>query len=244
MSGQRLEQLRPSLAAVRARIDAACADAGRDPEEVSLLAVTKNFPAADVAALIDLGLREFAENKDQEGRQKADEVAELRPGVPVRWHMVGRLQRNKARTVVRWADEVQSVDTPRLADALAKAVRTAREHGERAAPLDVQVQVSMDADPARGGCPVDEVPQLTTKIAQLGELWLRGLMVVAPRETDADEVFARLRELFERLQNDHSGLTELSAGMSGDLEHAIRHGSTCVRVGTALLGGRELASLE
>lgn len=242
--GERVDELRRSLAGVRERIDAACRAAGRDPGEVRLLAVTKTFPASDVAALIDIGLRDFAENKDQEGRGKAAEVAELRPRVPVRWHMVGRLQRNKARSVVRWADEVQSVDSARLADALAKAVAASRERGERDGPLDVQLQVSMDGDATRGGCPIDHLPQLVDHVTRLGEISVRGLMTVAPRDADENEAFARLAAVFEELRRDHAGLVELSAGMSGDLESGIAHGSTCVRVGTALLGGRELASLE
>lgn len=244
---ERRSQLRESLAAVQARIDDACAAAGRDPGEVRLLAVTKTFPAADVAALIDLGLRDFAENKDQEAGVKAAEVARLRPDADVRWHMVGRLQRNKARTVVRWADEVQSVDSARLADALGRAVanRVERgERGERGGPLDVQVQVSMDADPARGGCPVEDVPDLVKYLVQMSELSVTGLMTVAPIGADQDAVFARLERLFHQVQRDFPGVVELSAGMSGDLERAVAHGSTCVRVGTALLGGRGLASRE
>lgn len=238
----RLDELRRSLDAVRARVAAACAAADRDPAEVRLLAVTKTFPATDVAALIDLGLSGFAENKDQEGGRKAAEVARLRPGADVRWHMVGRLQRNKARTVVRWADEVQSVDSAALADALARAVANRIERGERGGPLDVQVQVSMDADPARGGCPADDVPALVARVDRTSELRLTGLMTVAPIDADQDATFARLERLFQQVRRDHPGVVELSAGMSGDLERAVAHGSTCVRVGTALLGGRELAS--
>ncbi|MPY97153.1 MAG: YggS family pyridoxal phosphate-dependent enzyme [Actinophytocola sp.] len=242
LGAARLDQLRQSLAAVKARIADACASAGRDPAEVRLLAVTKTFPAIDVAALIDLGLRDFAENKDQEGGAKAAEAARLRPDADVRWHMVGRLQRNKARTVVRWADEVQSVDSPRLADALGRAVANRIERGERSGPLDVQVQVSMDADPERGGCPSEDVPDLVKHIDQMSELSVTGLMTVAPIDADQDSVFARLQRLFHQVQRDFPGVVELSAGMSGDLERAVAHGSTCVRVGTALLGGRELAS--
>ncbi|MFB9725166.1 YggS family pyridoxal phosphate-dependent enzyme [Haloechinothrix salitolerans] len=243
-SAERLDQLRESLNAVQARIADACVAAGREPDEVRLLAVTKTFPATDVAALIDLGLRDFAENKDQEGGAKAAEVARLRPDADVRWYMVGRLQRNKARTVVRWADEVQSVDSARLADALGRAVANRMERGERAGPLDVQVQVSMDADPARGGCPVEEVPDLVSHIVQMSELRLTGLMTVAPIGADQDATFARLERLFQQVQRDYPAVVELSAGMSGDLERAVAHGSTCVRVGTALLGGRRLASRE
>lgn len=231
----RSEELRERLEQVRARIAAACERAGRSADEVQLLPVTKGFPAADVAALIDIGLREFAENRDQEAAEKVPEVAKLRPEAELRWHMVGRLQRNKARSVVSWADEVESVDSERLADALAKAA------GERQTPLDVQMQASIDGDPARGGCPIDELPRLAERIVNSGELRLVGLMAIAPREGDPDKHFARLHESYVRLRAEHPSITQLSAGMSGDLEQAIAHGSTRVRVGTALLGHRGLA---
>lgn len=240
----RRERLRAALDAVRSRIDAACVSAGRDPAEVRLLAVTKTFPAADVALLVDLGLREFAENRDQEAAGKVGELAELRPDTRVRWHMVGRLQRNKARSVARWADEVQSVDSVRLADALAKATGAARDAGERTEPLDVLAQVSLDEDPTRGGCPIGELPALLDQLTQSGDLRVRGLMAVAPLWADRSSPYARIESILHGLRSDHPGLVELSAGMSGDLEQAIAHGSTCVRVGTALLGDRELASPE
>ncbi|OLT48597.1 YggS family pyridoxal phosphate enzyme [Saccharomonospora sp. CUA-673] len=242
----RRAELAESLAEVRARIDAACAAAGRAPDEVRLLAVTKTFPASDAALLSDLGMTDLAENRDQEAGPKADELAGLRPEAAVRWHMVGRLQRNKAKSVVRWADEVQSVDSPRLAEALAKAVHTAQERGERSGPLDVLIQASLDAPEEaghRGGCPLPDVPQLADIIARSGEqLRLRGVMAVAPLGQDPEPAFARLAETHARVRRDHPDATELSAGMSGDLEQAVAHGSSCVRVGTALLGGRRLAS--
>ncbi|QWF77002.1 YggS family pyridoxal phosphate-dependent enzyme [Amycolatopsis sp. CA-230715] len=243
MSEQRRAELAESLAEVRARIGAACADAGRDPGEVRLLAVTKTFPASDAALLAELGITDLAENRDQEAAVKARELSEL----PIRWHMVGRMQRNKARSVARWASEVQSVDSPRLAEALAKAVRAALDAGDRAQPMDVLVQASLD-DPqtdaeGRGGCPLDELAALTEVVAHSSELRLRGLMAVAPLGADPAPAFARLAEAAERTRRDHPEATELSAGMSGDLDVAIHHGSTCVRVGTALLGGRGLASL-
>lgn len=235
------QELRKSLERVQARIAAACAAAGRSSEEVQLLPVTKRFPASDVAALIDIGLREFGENRDHEAADKVPEVIGLRPEAAVRWHMVGRMQRNKGRSVVRWADEVESVDSGRLADALAKAVENAREAGERDGPLDVQAQASIDGDPTRGGCPIDELPRLAELIIRSGELRLIGLMAIAPREGDPDKHFARLHEAYQGLRADHPSIVHLSAGMSGDLEQAIAHGSTRVRVGTALLGRRELA---
>lgn len=241
-SEARRAELEKALGELLARIDAACAAADRDPDGVRLLPVTKTFPASDVAALIDLGLREFGENRDQDAVAKAAQVAELRPGFAVRWHMVGRLQRNKARSVVRWADEVQSVDSSRLATALSRAVANARHDGDRSAgPLDVQLQASIDADPARGGCPLDDLPSLAAHVARSGELRLRGLMAVAPLGADPAEAFAALQEAHVRLCAEYPDAVELSAGMSGDLEQAIAHGSTRVRVGTALLGHRELA---
>lgn len=243
---ERRAELAASLEEVRGRIDAACAAAGRDAGEVRMLAVTKTFPASDAALLTDLGVTDLAENRDQEAGAKADEVALLRPEADVRWHMVGRLQRNKAKSVVRWADEVQSVDSTRLADTLTKAVRTAQDAGTRSAPVDVLIQASLDTDEEahqRGGCPLSELPRLAETIARSGEqLRLRGVMAVAPLDEDPDPAFARLAEAYARVRRDHPDATELSAGMSGDLEAAVAHGSTCVRVGTALLGGRGLAS--
>ncbi|GGP48941.1 YggS family pyridoxal phosphate-dependent enzyme [Saccharothrix coeruleofusca] len=231
----RREELRANLDEVRARIAAACAKADRDPAEVTLLAVTKTFPAADVALLSELGLREFAENKDQEAARKTAELTDLPEGT--RWHMVGRLQRNKAKSVVGWADQVDSVDSARLADALAGAAAKAGR-----GPVDVLIQVSIDGDPARGGCPLDELPALADHVARSGELALRGVMAVAPRQMYPGEAFALLNRAVTRLRDDHPAATVLSAGMSGDLEDAIAWGSTCVRVGTALLGERRLAS--
>ncbi|WP_020660627.1 YggS family pyridoxal phosphate-dependent enzyme [Amycolatopsis benzoatilytica] len=238
----RREELAAALAEVEERIAAACAAAGRERGEVRLLGVTKTRPASDAALLTDLGLLNLAENRDQEAGPKAAEVAALRPDAKPRWHMVGRLQRNKARSVVRWADEVQSVDSVRLADALARAVAAAREAGERSGPLDVMVQVSLDGDVARGGTALDDVDALAAHITHTGELRLRGVMAVAPLGEDPGTAFARLALAAERVRAEHPEAAEVSAGMSHDLDQAIRHGSTCVRVGTALLGSRGLAS--
>jgi hypothetical protein len=238
----RRAELAEALAAVEARIAAACAAAGRARDTVRLLAVTKTFPALDAALLADLGVHDLAENKDQEASEKVDEVAKLRPEATLRWHMVGRLQRNKARSVARWADEIQSVDSARLIDALAKGVHAARDHGDRERPLDVLLQVSLDGDPARGGCALAEVNSLADHVARSGELRIRGLMAVAPLGSDLDSAFGRLAQASAGLREDFPDAGELSAGMSRDLEQAITHGSTCVRVGTALLGGRGLAS--
>ncbi|GAB2920765.1 YggS family pyridoxal phosphate-dependent enzyme [Rhodococcus aerolatus] len=238
----RAAEVAAALAAVRARVDAACAAAGRDPSEVALLPVTKTFPASDVVHLVDLGVSEVGEARDQEGRPKAAEVAELRPGAAPSWQVLGRLQRNKARSVVRWATSVSSVDSPRLAAALEKAAAAALDAGERSAPLQVLVQASLDSDPDRGGCPVPDLPALADQVAGAAHLELVGLMAVAPVGVDPDAAFADLARVHADLLAAHPGAVTLSAGMSGDLEQAVAHGSTCVRVGTALLGGRPIAS--
>jgi PLP dependent protein len=238
----RAAELAAALARTRERIAAATAAAGRPDGAVSLLAVTKTFPAADVARLADLGLTEFGENRDAEAGEKVAEVAGLRPDLRPRWHMVGRLQRNKARSVAAWAARVQSVDSVRLADALAKAADRAIGEGIRSGPLEVLVQASVDGDPARGGCPLPDLAELADRVESANGLRLCGLMAVAPLSDQPDSAFARLAGAFDALVRDHPGASELSLGMSGDLEAAIAHGSTCVRVGTALLGGRRLAS--
>lgn len=242
MTTDRRAELAANLAAVRERIAVAAAAAGRNPADIRLLAVSKTFPAADVALMAEIGLADFAENRVQEAERKVAEVRALLSNAVPRWTLVGSLQRNKAKSVAEWADEVQSVDSGRLADALQHAIRASLDSGKRAAPLDVLVQASIDGDPSRGGCPLDDLPSLSDHIAGLDALRLRGVMAVAPLGMAPDQAFDALAEAAGRLRTDHPSATSLSAGMSGDLEQAITYGSTCVRVGTALFGGRRLAS--
>ena len=251
MGDERRAELAGRLAAVRERIAAACAAAGRDPDRVGLMAVTKTVPAADVALLIDLGLTLFGENRAQEAGAKVAEVAALRPGAvgerAARWHFIGGLQRNKARAVVGWAHRVESVDSARLADALATATARACDDGHRTGPLPVLLQYSVDGDEARGGVPADGLIALADHVAGCAALRLEGLMAVAPLGGDAgadpEAAFADIERAADRLRSAHPEASVLSAGMSGDLEVAIRHASGVVRVGTALVGYRPLASL-
>ena len=247
MGDERRAELAGRLAAVRERIAASCAVAGRDPDQVELMAVTKTVPAADVAILIDLGLTLFGENRAQEAGAKVAEVAALRPGADgagsARWPFVCGLQRNKARAVVGWAHRVESVDSVRLADALATATARACDDGRRTGPLPVLLQYSVDGDPARGGVPADGLLALADHVAGLPALRLDGLMAVAPMHADPDAAFADVEVASRRLRSAHPEAVVLSAGMSGDLEVAIRHASGVVRVGTALVGYRPLASL-
>jgi pyridoxal phosphate enzyme (YggS family) len=228
MADERTADLVGALGALRNRIADACEAVGRDPRSITLIAVTKTYPASDVAALASLGVLDIGESKDQEARAK---LAEL-PGSDLRWHMVGRLQTNKARSVAGWASAVHSVDRPKLVRALADGAAQRRQ------PLDVFVQVSLDGDPSRAGVHDGDLDALADAVAARAELTLRGLMAVAPMDTDPDTSFARLAELADRVRRDHPGAHALSAGMSHDLEAAIRNGATHVRVGTALLGTR------
>jgi uncharacterized pyridoxal phosphate-containing UPF0001 family protein len=248
----RTAELAGRLAAVRARIAAACATAGRDPAELTLIAVTKTYPASDVVALASLGVTDVGENRDQEAAAKAAAVAAVR--AELRWHFVGQLQTNKARSVAGYADFVHSVDRVRLARALGAAARAAGRE------LTCLVQVSLDpADaggppgaggragspgaPGRGGVP----PALAAEVAEAIEaepgLVLGGLMAVAPRFTDPVTAFAPLRQLSDVMRAVSPSATMVSAGMSGDLEAAIGSGATHLRIGTALLGDRRLPVL-
>ncbi|WP_084524192.1 YggS family pyridoxal phosphate-dependent enzyme [Nocardia inohanensis] len=235
----RAGQLAASLRALTERIDAACRAAGRSPDEVRLLPVTKFHPASDIEILYGLGLREFGESREQEA---SDKVAQLRHLSRVRWEFIGRLQRNKAKSVARWANTVYSVDSDRLASTLDAGAKAALEAGERDTPLRVLLQVSLDADPARGGAYEAELLTLADRVAAAESLQLGGLMAIPPLDADPDAAFERLARLHGSLLTAHPQATELSAGMSNDLEAAIRHGSTCVRVGTALMGARPITS--
>ncbi|BBY09059.1 YggS family pyridoxal phosphate-dependent enzyme [Mycobacterium noviomagense] len=244
---ERESELANALAAVRSRLAAAAEAVGRKPEEIELLPITKFFPATDVVILSRLGCASVGESRDQEASAKVGEVARLLgPGSPpVRWHMVGQIQRNKARSLARWAHTVHSVSSVRIAAALDRAVGTARADGHRQGPLWVYVQVSLDGDVSRGGVDVSApsaVDELCAQIAAADNLELVGLMGIPPLDWDPDAAFERLQAEHRRVRRSHPEAAGLSAGMSNDLELAIKHGSTCVRVGTALLGPRPLRS--
>jgi pyridoxal phosphate enzyme (YggS family) len=235
----RRAELVGSLGAVRSRIADACEAAGRDQRAITMIAVTKTYPARDVATLARLGVLDIGESRDQEATAKVAETAELLAGLPdvagpVRWHFVGRLQRRKARSVAAYAHTVHSLDRAELVPLLADAV----DRAERP-PLEVFVQLSLDGDPDRGGVVPDDVAALADMVAERAELRLRGLMAVAPMSADPDDAFAALAEAAARLRSAHPDADAISAGMSGDLEAAVRHGATHVRVGTALLGRRD-----
>ena len=229
-SEARLAELARNLAAVRASIEDACAAAGRSPGEITLVAVTKTFPAADVMLLHRLGLADFGENRDQEAAPKAAECAAA--GLALRWHFVGQLQVNKAASVASYADVVHSVDRDRLVTALG---RRASANGRE---LSCLVQVSLDAAPGRGGAAPAQVMSLAKAIAGEDGLSLGGVMAVAPLGAPPRPAYARLREIAGRVRAEYPGASVISAGMSGDLGEAIAEGATHVRIGTALLGGR------
>lgn len=247
-SADRVAELTARLAAVRARLAHAAEAAGRQVEEIDLLPVTKFFPASDVAILWRLGCREFGESRDQEAVTKVVEFDALVPDQThgkVRWHMVGQIQRNKAKSVARWADTVHSVDSAKVVAALDRAAAQALAAAQRDAPLRVFVQVSLDGDTGRGGIDIadpDGLDRMCAQVAEAGSLQLVGLMAIPPVGADPDTAFARLNCEHRRILQSFPAATELSAGMTDDLEAAVRHGSTCVRVGTALMGQRPLTS--
>ena len=221
-------ELAANLAEVRERIGAACAAAGRDTAEVTLIAITKTWPASDVRLLYELGLADFGENRDQEAAPKVAECA----GLPVIWHFVGQLQTNKAASVARYADVVHSVDRVRLVRALGGAARAADRE------LACLVQVSVDGAQGRGGVAPAGVKEVAEAIEAEPGLVLGGVMAVAPLGMEPMAAFEVLRDCSDTVRMISPGARVISAGMSADLEPAIAAGSTHIRIGTALLGGR------
>lgn len=236
MTDPRAGELEANLAKVRARVDAACVSAGRDPADVTVIVVSKTWPADDVRRLAALGVRDFGENRDQEAAPKAAATADL----DVRWHFVGQLQSNKAASVARYADLVHSVDRESLITALERGAAKA----DRELPCLIEVDLTEGAD-GRGGARPPDVARLAGLIVSADHLTLRGVMGVAPlagagedqREVSA-RAFERLAAVSEGLRREHPDATFISAGMSEDLEEAVHAGATHLRVGSAVLGTR------
>ncbi|MFJ8474836.1 YggS family pyridoxal phosphate-dependent enzyme [Kitasatospora sp. NPDC094011] len=233
----RYEELGANLDVVERRIADACAAAGRPRESVTLIVVTKTYPAEDTALLAGLGVTDVAENRDQDAAPKAEQCRNL----PLDWHFVGQLQTNKVRSVVRYANHVHSVDRLRLVESLSAAVLKS-ERPE----LGCLVQVALDKEQGEGahraGVGPEDVAELTDAIADTPGLRLDGVMTVAPLAGplagDPARAFDRLTEIATAVRAAHPAATMVSAGMSGDLEQAIAAGATHVRVGTAVLGVR------
>ncbi|HET8561527.1 MAG TPA: YggS family pyridoxal phosphate-dependent enzyme [Marmoricola sp.] len=227
---QRRQELATNLAAVRDRIDSACAGAGRAPDEVTLVVVTKFFPASDVRLLADLGVSHVGENRHQEAEAKVAECADL----SLSWHFIGTLQSNKAAAVARYADVVESVDRSKLLRALARGAH------ERGRVLDCLVQVSLDpaAASGRGGAAAPDVVPLAEEVLATEGLRLRGVMAVAPLGEPPLPAFEQLAEVAAAVRALEPAAGWISAGMSADLEEAIRCGATHVRIGSAVLGPR------
>ncbi len=222
------------LREIRARIDRARDLAGRS-DDVGLVVVTKTFPASDVDLLAECGVRDVGENRDQEA--KAKKAATHAPDL--RWHMIGRLQRNKVASVARWADVVESVDRASLVGPLANAAARA----DRGHPLGVLIQVSLDPPEAedRGGAPPSEVVDVAGLVVAQEHLRLEGVMAVAPHpDTGIDPLaaFRQLAEVAAEVRRLYPQAQTISAGMSEDLEQAVACGATQVRIGGAILGHR------
>lgn len=220
----RADDIRAGIAAVEARIAAACARAGRNRSDVRLVAVSKTFPAADVDAAIAGGMTDVGENKVQEARDKHPSVAGR-----ARWHLIGHLQSNKAKDAVRLFDVIQTVDSVELAEKIARAAASAGKRQE------VLLQVNIGREEQKSGAAPEAVAELARRIAELPSIHVAGLMAIPPAG-EPEETRPYFREL--RAMRDDLGLSELSMGMTDDFETAIEEGATIVRVGRAIFGSR------
>jgi pyridoxal phosphate enzyme (YggS family) len=226
----RREQIAAGLDAVRRRVAAAAVRAGRDPDDVTLVVVTKFFPASDVRILADLGVSDVGENRHPEAADKRAACEDL----GLRWHFIGGLQSNKAAAVGSYADVVESVDRVKLVNGLQRGAH------DRSVEVDVLLQVSLDPPDheGRSGADTADLPALADAVDLAGRLRLRGLMAVAPLAEDPADAFARLAAIRADFVATRPEATWLSAGMSNDFEAAIEAGATHVRVGSAILGPR------
>ena len=220
-----------NLQAVLARIEAAARKFGRNPDDISLLAVSKTWPAVDVRAAVNAGQRVFGENYVQEGVDKTVELAAL----GLTWHFIGPLQSNKTRRVAETFDWVHSVERLKIAE------RLSEQRPEGLPPLQVCLQANVSGEETKSGVALSELPQLALQVARLPRLKLRGVMAIPAPLDDFDaqrQSFRLVREAYEQLRGEGLALDTLSMGLTHDLEAAIAEGATLVRVGTAIFGER------
>ena len=226
----RLSEIQSNLERIQTRTKNACSAAGRDISEITLIAVTKTYPAGDVDLLQQLGIENVGENRDQEASSKKSAVKNV-----FKWHFIGQMQSNKAKSVVNYADLIHSVDRWSLAKEIQKSAQGLNKVQQ------VLIQVDLDQsgpDPTRGGIWPAGLSELAASISQASHLELKGLMSVAPLGEKSERAFARLKEIRTSFLKEHPQAQILSAGMSDDLEAAILHGATHLRIGSALLGER------
>lgn len=214
---ERLERMRAGIADAARRAD-------REPDDLTLIVVTKFHPASLVRELSALGVRDVGENRHQEAQTKAEELSDL----DLRWHFVGQLQTKKARQAARYAHAIHSIDRERLVDALADGDRE----------IDAFVQINLTDDPGRGGAAPDEIEALAERVLESPTLRLRGVMAVAPIEEEPARAFARLRSYSDRVRTLAPNAAAISAGMTHDYAEAIAEGATHLRIGTAITGKR------
>lgn len=240
-----------NLKHVEQRIQEACRRAGRKPSDVKLVCVTKYVSLEVIRALVEIGLTDLGESRVQELIKRAAMVREWLSRrtwdsgaaalTPPRWHMVGHLQRNKVRALLPWVDMIHSVDSLRLAEDIDA------ECGKLGRRLPILLEVNAADEPGKFGVAVAAATHLAEQVHSLRNIELRGLMAMAPNTQDASVIrhtFQRVRELFDEILGERlcgPKFTELSLGMSNDFEHGIEFGATCVRIGSALFEGIELA---
>ena len=222
MAIDRRSEITSNLQAVRDEISKAVASAGRSLDEITLIAVTKTFPASDVEILRDLGVTHFGENRDADAAPKADAVAGT-------WHFQGQIQSNKLKSITTWANVIHSLDEIRHFEVIEKSA----PH-----PLDIFCQVSLDGSEGRGGVSEQKLYELAQAIEKSATHRLLGLMAVAPLGVDPSAAFSKLSAIHKAFMADFPKANKLSAGMSGDYKEAIAYGATHIRIGSSILGSR------
>lgn len=222
----RSREIAEALTEVKERIVQAAKGSNRDAGDIALIAVTKTYPSSDVRILQSLGIHDFAENRDHEGREKSAEVVGT-------WHFQGQIQSNKIASIVKWAKVIHSLDDQRHLVLLAKAVPESK-------PISVFIQVCLDPQPGRGGVLSSEIAPLAEMVSQTPNVKLKGIMAVAPLAENPESAFSRLAQIHSVFRQQFPDSPYLSAGMSGDFESAIAHGATHLRIGSSILGSRSL----